>query len=78
MKKEIEFSCWSCDNTFKTKDWSIDIFKDDPHDIPEISIEAECPECGKFCYEYISLSTIVELIFELEEKLNELEKKVIK
>jgi len=78
MKKEIEFSCWGCKNTFRTKDWIIDIFKDDPHDIPHISIEAKCPECEKFCYKFFSLSDIVELLLELEEKLNELEKKVSK
>jgi len=77
MKKEIEFSCWSCGNTFKTKKWIIDIFKEEPHAIPCVIIEARC-ECGKLCYEYIKLSKIVELIFEIEEKLNELEKRMNK
>jgi len=76
MKKKIRFDCWSCRNTFRTENWNMDIFKDNPVEIPHISIEAACPRCGRLCYRFISLLEIVELVFEIEGKLNELEKKV--
>ncbi|MCW3134481.1 MAG: hypothetical protein N2V78_09165 [Methanophagales archaeon] len=76
MKKKIRFDCWSCRSTFRTRNWSINIFKDNPLEIPHINMEAACPKCGRFCYKFFSLSEIIEIVFETEEKLNELEKKV--
>ena len=76
MKKELKFVCWYCDNIFKTREWWTEVIKDDPHDFSYITIETKCPKCGRYSNINISLSKIVELVFELEEKVKQLEKKV--
>jgi len=76
MKKEIRFDCWSCRSTFRTRNWDVDMFKDDPDEMPHISMEAACPKCGRLCYKFVSLLEMVKLVFEIEGKLSELEKKM--
>lgn len=78
MKKEIEFECDNCWDLkkhnhlkFKTDDWYSGTrgIYDGGSEI--VYIETLCPKCKKVVYKYYNINELLEMIFELQEKIIE-------